>query len=166
MRINLKREVDDILCLCDNLEKQNNAQKSKIEGAVMIIKRDVYLNRLICRMNNGMIKINTGIRRSGESYLLFELFHAYLIESGVQEDHIIKVSLDDEDYRQYRDPNELYEYLLKNMEGKEEQYYIFLDEVQFAISKNEIKNADEPIRLYGVLNGLLRRKNVDVCYRK
>ena len=79
---------------------------------------------------------------------MFELFHAYLIESGVQEDHIIKVSLDDEDYRQYRDPNELYEYLLKNMEGKEEQYYIFLDEVQFAISKNEIKNADEPIRLY------------------
>ncbi len=128
----------------------------------MIIKRDIYLNRLISRMNNGMIKIITGIRRSGKSYLLFELFHGYLIASGVQEDHIIKVSLDDEDYSQYRDPNKLYEYILKNMEGKEGQYYVFLDEVQYAISKKEIKNTDEPIRLYGVLNGLLRRKNVDV----
>ena len=128
----------------------------------MIIKRDIYLNRLISRMNNGMIKIITGIRRSGKSYLLFELFHGYLIASGVQEDHIIKVSLDDEDYSQYRDPNKLYEYILKNMEGKEGQYYVFLDEVQYAISKKEIKNTNEPIRLYGVLNGLLRRKNVDV----
>lgn len=128
----------------------------------MIIKRDIYLNRLISRMNNGMIKIITGIRRSGKSYLLFELFHGYLIASGVQEDHIIKVSLDDEDYSQYRDPNKLYEYILKNMEGQEGQYYVFLDEVQYAISKKEIKNTDEPIRLYGVLNGLLRRKNVDV----
>lgn len=128
----------------------------------MIIKRDIYLNRLISRMNNGMIKIITGIRRSGKSYLLFELFQGYLIASGVQEDHIIKVSLDDEDYSQYRDPNKLYEYILKNMEGKEGQYYVFLDEVQYAISKKEIKNTDEPIRLYGVLNGLLRRKNVDV----
>ena len=128
----------------------------------MIIKRDIYLNRLISRMNNGMIKIITGIRRSGKSYLLFELFHGYLIASGVQEDHIIKVSLDDEDYSQYRDPNKLYEYILKNMEGQEGPYYVFLDEVQYAISKKEIKNTDEPIRLYGVLNGLLRRKNVDV----
>ena len=128
----------------------------------MIIKRDIYLNRLISRMNNGMIKIITGIRRSGKSYLLFELFHGYLIVSGVQEDHIIKVSLDDEDYSQYRDPNRLYEYILKNIEGKEGQCYVFLDEVQYAISKKEIKNTDEPIRLYGVLNGLLRRKNVDV----
>ena len=128
----------------------------------MIIKRDIYLNRLISRMNNGMIKIITGIRRSGKSYLLFELFHGYLIASGVQEDHIIKVSLDDEDYSQYRDPNKLYEYILKNMEGQEGQYYVFLDEVQYAFSKKEMKNTDEPIRLYGVLNGLLRRKNVDV----
>ena len=128
----------------------------------MIIKRDIYLNRLISRMNNGMIKIITGIRRSGKSYLLFELFHGYLIASGVQEDHIIKVSLDDEDYSQYRDPNKLYEYILKNMEGQEGPYYVFLDEVQYAFSKKEMKNTDEPIRLYGVLNGLLRRKNVDV----
>ena len=128
----------------------------------MIIKRDIYLNRLISRMNNGMIKIITGIRRSGKSYLLFELFHGYLIASGVEEDHIIKVILDDEDYSQYRDPNKLYEYILKNMEGQEGQYYVFLDEVQYAFSKKEMKNTDEPIRLYGVLNGLLRRKNVDV----
>jgi len=128
----------------------------------MIIKRDVYLNRLISRMNNGMIKVITGILRSGKSYLLFELFHDYLIESGVQADHIIKVALDDEEYKQYRDPDKLYDYILKSIDGSEEQYYVFLDEVQYTISKNELKNPNDPIRLYGVLNGLLHRKNVDV----
>ena len=128
----------------------------------MEIKRDVYLKRLIDRMDNGMIKVITGIRRCGKTYLLFHLFYDYLIQSGVHEDNIIKVPLDDEDYSEYTDPHRLYEYIKSRMTDKKNKYYIFIDEAQYAITKEETKNPDVPIRLYGVLNGLLRKENADV----
>lgn len=128
----------------------------------MEIKRDRYLNRLISKKNNGLIKVITGIRRSGKSYLLFNLYYDYLISTGVAEDNIITIPLDDVDYEEYCEPHILYDYIKSRIIDKSQQYYVFIDEAQYAITKDEMKDADTPIRLYGVLNSLLRRKNVDI----
>ena len=128
----------------------------------MEIKRDRYLKRLISKKNNGLIKVITGIRRSGKSYLLFNLYHDYLISAGVPEGNIIAVSLDDDEFIEYCDPHRLSLYIKDRTADKSQNYYVFIDEAQYAISKEEMKNPDIPIRLYGVLNGLLRQKNVDV----
>lgn len=128
----------------------------------MIIKRDRYLNKLISKQNNGMIKVITGIRRCGKSYLLFNLFREYLIASGVSENNIICIPLDDIDYEVYCDPYKLHAYIKECIVDSRQQYYVFIDEAQYAITKEEMNNADVPIRLYGVLNSLLRTGNVDV----
>ena len=128
----------------------------------MEIKRIRYLERLISRMNNGMIKVVTGIRRCGKTYLLFHLFYDYLVQSGVSENNIITVPLDDDDYAEYTDPGKLYDYIKSKLADPKQKYYVFIDEAQYAITREEMKNPDIPIRLYGVLNGLLRKENVDV----
>ena len=129
----------------------------------MEIKRDRYLEKLVARRENGMIKVVTGLRRCGKTYLVFELFARHLLESGVKPDHIIPVALDDDANARYRDPHALYEHLLGRIGGNDKDtYYILLDEVQYAISGKELRSKDEPPALYGVLNGLLRRRNVDV----
>ena len=128
----------------------------------MVIRRDRYLERLIGKQNNGMIKVITGIRRSGKSYLLFNLFYDHLLASGTPEDNIICIALDDVENEAYRDPYRLYSYIKERVQDNREQYYVLIDEAQYAISKEEMKNPDEPIRLYGVLNSLLRKSNVDV----
>lgn len=125
-----------------------------------IIKRDSYLNRIIDKKENGLIKVITGIRRCGKSYLLFNLFYDYLIQSGVKEEQIITIALDDDTNLQYRDPDELSKYVRSRIVNKD-MYYILIDEVQYAISKEELKNPDD-IKLYNVLNGLLRLRNVDI----
>lgn len=114
-----------------------------------IIKRDIYLNKLINRKENGLIKIVTGIRRCGKSYLLNELFVNHLKESGVQEDHIIKLALDREENKQYHDSKLLNEYIFSNIKDKE-MYYVILDEIQLV----------EGFEF--VLNGLLYENNIDV----
>ena len=124
------------------------------------IKRDAYLQRLIDKKENGLIKVITGIRRCGKSYLLFNLYHDYLISQGVDEKRIIQIPLDDDLCVQYRNPTQLSQYIRsKIIDGK--MNYIFIDEVQYAISKEELRNPNE-IRLYNVLNGLLRLRNVDI----
>lgn len=127
----------------------------------MEIKRDRYLQKLISKQNNGLIKVITGIRRSGKSYLLFTLFYNYLINSGIDDDAIIRISLEDDEFESLLDPHALSEYIKSRLTDSNKQYYVFIDEVQYAISKEEMKNKDIPIRLYGVLNSLLK-KNVDV----
>ncbi|MCQ2546263.1 MAG: ATP-binding protein [Clostridia bacterium] len=128
----------------------------------MEIKRDRYLNKLISKKNNGLIKVITGIRRCGKSYLLFNLYYDYLISIGVSETNIICIPLDDVDYEAYCDPYKLNEYIKDKIQDTRQQYYVFIDEAQYAITKKEMKNPDMPIRLYGVLNSLLRKRNVDV----
>ena len=125
-----------------------------------VIKRDDYLRRLIDKKENGLIKVITGIRRCGKSFLLFNLFYDYLINSGVNEEQIITIALDDDLFVDYRDPSELSKYIREKIVNKD-MYYILSDEVQYAISKNELKNPDN-IRLYNVLNGLMRLRNVDI----
>ena len=113
------------------------------------IKRDVYLNRLISRKENGLIKIITGIRRCGKSYLLNEIFVNHLKESGVKEDHIIKLALDREENKKYHDSKLLNEYIHSNIKDKN-MHYVILDEIQLV----------EGFEF--VLNGLLYEKNIDV----
>lgn len=125
-----------------------------------VVKRDEYLGRLIDKKENGLIKVITGIRRCGKSFLLFNLFYDYLIESGVKEEQIITIALDDDLFVDYRDPDELSKYIRGKIVNKD-MYYILIDEVQYAISKDELKNP-ENIRLYNVLNGLMRLRNVDI----
>lgn len=128
----------------------------------MEVRRDIYLNDLINRMHNGMVKVITGIRRCGKTYLLFNLFADYLRnELKVDDAHIIEIALDTDANARYRDPSALSEHLASLIGDKKSQYYVMLDEVQYAISSNELEGS-EPPRLYGVLNGLLRMQNVDV----
>lgn len=128
----------------------------------MEIRRDKYLNDLVVRKGNGMIKVVTGIRRCGKTYLVFDLFVRHIIESGVPEDHIIALALDDRANVRYRDVNALYDYLMERIGNDRGVYYVLLDEIQYAITVKELRSKDEPPALYGVLNGLLHRRNVDV----
>ena len=124
------------------------------------IKRDSYLQKIVDRKENGLIKVITGIRRCGKSFLLFNLFYDYLIDNGVKPEQIITIALDDDRFVQYRDPAVLSEYIRSKIIGSE-MHYILIDEVQYAITREEIKNP-ESIRLYNVLNGLMRLRNVDI----
>ncbi len=125
-----------------------------------LIKRDMYLSRLIDKRENGLIKVITGIRRCGKSFLLFYLFRDYLIASGVKEDQIISIALDDDTCEQYRNPEELAKFIRSKIVNKD-MFYILIDEVQYAITKAELENP-ENIKLYNVLNGLMRLRNVDI----
>ena len=124
------------------------------------IKRDKYLQKIIDKKENGLIKVITGIRRCGKSYLLFNLFYDYLIDSGIDKSHIISIALDDDLYVQYRDPDKLSKYIREKIVD-DKLHYVLIDEIQYAISKKELKSSEE-IKLYNVLNGLLRLRNVDI----
>jgi predicted AAA+ superfamily ATPase len=115
----------------------------------MDIKRDKYLNDLINRMHNGMIKVVTGIRRCGKSYLLFNIFKNYLLEHGVAASHIITIELDQRKNKKYRDPDTILDYIESLIED-DEKYYIMLDEVQMLQEFEE------------VLNSLLHIRNADI----
>lgn len=111
----------------------------------MEVRRDRYLNNLIDRMHNGMIKVITGVGRCGKTYLLFELFGNYLRdELGVGDDHIVEVALDEEANRGLRDPGALDSYLKSKIVNKTSQYYVMLDEVQYAISDEELRGHEPP----------------------
>ena len=125
-----------------------------------VIRRDGYLQKLIDRRENGLIKVITGLRRSGKSFLLFRLFHDYLIESGVEEEQIISIALDDDAFLECRDPNRLSAYIRTRIDDRK-MYYILIDEIQYAITKEEMR-APETIRVYNVLNGLMRMRNTDI----
>ena len=115
----------------------------------MEIKRNRYLNTLISKEHNGLIKVITGMRRCGKSYLLFTLFKEHLLSDGVDEDHIIEIAFDAFENKKYRDPDVLYPYLKEQIKD-DAMYYVLLDEVQLL---GEFES---------ILNSLIRMKNVDV----
>lgn len=115
----------------------------------MEIKRDRYLDKLISKEHNGLIKVITGMRRCGKSYLIFTLFKKHLLSEGVDEDHIIEIAFDAFENKKYRDPDVLYPYLKEQIKD-DAMYYVLLDEVQL-LSEFE-----------SILNSLIRMKNVDV----
>ena len=98
----------------------------------MEIKRERYLSQLIQFKGDGMVKVVTGIRRSGKSYLLNVLFRNYLKEHGVGEDHILFFALDNDKYLKYRNPLELSAFVRGLVENSEDQYYLFVDEIQMS----------------------------------
>lgn len=115
----------------------------------MVIKRDFYLSKLIQHKKNGLVKIITGIRRCGKSYLLFKLFRDHLLESGIKEDHIISVALDDFGNRKLQNPDELYNYV-KSQIVDGEDYFILLDEIQLVPE------------FESVINGFMHIDNADI----
>ena len=115
----------------------------------MEISRDIYLNKLISKRHNGLIKVVTGVRRRGKSYLLFELFREYLRNEQVPDDHIIEMAFDAYENKKYQDPEVFFPYLTDRI-SDQGQYYVLLDEVQLLDDFESI------------LNSLVRRKNVDV----
>ena len=106
----------------------------------MVFNRNLYLQKLISADGNGMIKIITGIRRCGKSFLLFELFKNYLLERGVQVDHIIQINLEDRRNKRLRNPDTLLEYIDSQLKDPN-KYYIFLDEVQLVPEFEDVLNS-------------------------
>lgn len=115
----------------------------------MEIARDIFLNKLISKKNNGLIKVVTGMRRCGKSYLLFNLFRDHLKSEGVPDDHVIEMAFDSFENKKYRDPEAFYQYLVDRLKD-DSMYYVLLDEVQLLDDFEDI------------LNSLARRRNTDV----
>ena len=115
----------------------------------MEIKRDYYLNKLIDSEGNGLVKIITGVRRCGKSFLLFTLFKDYLLKSGVKEDHIIELDFDVFENIKYRDPKITFDYVNSSIIDKD-KYYILFDEVQLL---NDFES---------ILNSFMKKSNVDI----
>lgn len=130
----------------------------------MELSRNQYLQKLIRKMNNGRVKIITGIRRCGKSYLLFELFTKYLKETGIPAEQIIGLALDEIQNAKYRNPMELDKYIRERIADNSKRYYILIDEIQFV---SEIQNpyVDDPgakLTFIDVVLGLIKIKNADV----
>lgn len=130
----------------------------------MIIKRDRYLNKLIAKKENGLIKVITGIRRCGKSFLLFELYHAYLNAIGVSDGNIIALALDEITNARYRNPLELDSYIRSQIHDEQQKYYIFIDEIQKVseIQNPYVDDDGAKIGFVDVLLGLMKIKNVDL----
>ena len=130
-------------------ENSKNQQKSEIKDNKMQINRDTYLNKLIRHKHNGFVKVISGIRRCGKSYLLFELFKDHLLSEGVPESHIIKIALDDYKNKPYRKPDVCYQFITSQIQDNN-TYYVMIDEVQMLEE------------FVDVINGLLQIKNLDI----
>lgn len=129
----------------------------------MEIKRNTYLNELIQYMWDGQIKVITGIRRCGKSFLLRRLFKKHLLESGVAEGQIIEIELDLARDIKYRNPLELAGYVRGRVEGKDERFYLFIDEIQMSDEVNNPYNPDgKKITFYDALNDLRELENIDI----
>lgn len=126
--------------------------------------REQYLNKIISKKDNGRIKIITGLRRSGKSVLLFQLYRDWLISEGIHEDHIIALALDVWENAKYRNPIELDKYVRDRMVADGKKYYIFIDEIQFVaeIQNPYVDNLDARISFIDVVLGFMQMKNADV----
>lgn len=129
-----------------------------------MIQRQRYLDKLINKKENGMVKVITGIRRCGKSYLLFEIYHQYLNRIGIDDDHIIALALDDDINIRYRNPIELGQYIRSLVIDKDKMYYVFLDEIQkvATIPNPYLPDSDEKVGFVDVLLGLMKINNVDL----
>ena len=129
-----------------------------------MIERKKYLERLIARKENGLVKVITGIRRCGKSYLLFNIYKSYLKSIGVEDEQIICLALDDDENIQYRNPLELGKYIRSMTTDESKTYYVFLDEIQkvVTIQNPYIQGAEDKIGFVDVVLGLMKHDNIDV----
>lgn len=130
----------------------------------MNIKRDYYIKKIIDKRENGRIKIITGIRRCGKSYLLFNLYKDYLLSQGIKEGQIISIALDEIDNLEYRNPFRLNEYIKKKTKPGKKMYYIFIDEIQLseAVSNPYVDSEEKSVTFVDVLLGLMKQSNLDI----
>jgi len=126
--------------------------------------RKQYMEQLVRKKDNGRVKVITGLRRSGKSYLLFNLYRKYLMDSGIGEDQIIGLALDEIDNALYRNPIVLNEAVKEKMVDKNKRYYIFIDEIQFvsAVQNPYVDNPEERLTFIDVVLGLMKLPNADV----
>lgn len=129
-----------------------------------IIDRPRYLEKLISKKENGLVKIITGNRRCGKSYLLFKIYHDYLVSHGVKESHIIQLALDETANARYRNPVELDTYVRSLLKNKSQMYYVFLDEIQKVeeIQNPYVPNPDSKITFVDTVLGLMKLPNADI----
>lgn len=129
-----------------------------------MIERKKYLDKLISKKENGLVKVITGIRRCGKSYLLFNIYKDYLKSTGVEEERIICLALDDDENIRYRNPIELGKYIRSLTADESKVYYVFLDEIQkvVTIQNPYIEGAEDKIGFVDVLLGLMKRDNIDL----
>lgn len=127
-----------------------------------MINRDYYLNQLIRKKENGLVKVITGIRRCGKSYLLFNIYQDYLLNSGVKQNHIITISLDDINNQKYWNPNELDKYIRKRIIKDNKTNYIFIDEIQLVKDVNNPYLEGSKIGFTDVILGLMKIPHADV----
>lgn len=130
----------------------------------MEIKRDFFLNQIVKKKDNGRVKIITGVRRCGKSYLLFELYKNYLVKNGVPEDQIITLALDETDNARYRNPVELNEFVKAETPDSGKKYYVFIDEIQECseVVNPWLPDSKEKITFVDTVLGLVKRKNLDL----
>ena len=126
--------------------------------------RKQYINQLIRKKDNGRIKVITGLRRSGKSYLLFVLYRQYLLDSGIGEDQIVTFALDEIDNARYRNPFELNKAVKERMSDKNKRYYVFIDEIQFVteVQNQYVDDPNEKITFIDVVLGLMKLPNADI----
>lgn len=129
-----------------------------------MIERKKYLEKLISKKENGLVKVITGIRRSGKSYLLFNIYKNYLKSIGVEEDCIIALALDDDENIKYRNPIELGKYIRSLTADESRKYYVFLDEIQkvVTIQNPYIEGAEDKVGFVDVVLGLMKHDNIDL----
>ena len=129
-----------------------------------MIERKKYLDKLINRKDNGMVKVITGIRRCGKSYLLFNIYKDHLKSQGISDDQIVELALDEIKNIRYRNPIELGEYLRQKTSDDSKNYYVFLDEIQKVVPVQNpyIENAEDKISFVDVVLGLMKHENIDV----
>lgn len=137
-----------------------------------MIDRPIYIQRLAARRHDGMVKVITGLRRCGKSYLLFNLFRAYLAEDGVDDAHVIGIDLEDKENARLRNPNQLFDHVVKRLPNDGQWTYVFIDEIQMCrkvlapgvklaeVAKED--RADAYVTFYDILNSLRKKPLVDV----
>lgn len=138
----------------------------------MVISRNDYVEQLYAKSWNGKVKIITGLRRSGKSYLLSHLYKQFLLDKGVKPNCFIEIDLENPSHVAYRNPNTLYEYVLSQCKDKRRKYYVFIDEIQrsYKIKNADIDESQVPeedreqlyITFYDILNGLRAQPNIDI----
>ena len=145
-------------------EKIADAAKKSRRDYAMQYARTQYMDQLIKNKDNGRVKVITGLRRSGKSYLLFNLYRQYLLNNGVGEEQIVGLALDEIDNAKYRNPFELNKAVKERMPDKQKRYYVFIDEIQFVteIQNPYVNDPNEKLTFIDVVLGLMKLPNVDV----
>jgi hypothetical protein len=138
----------------------------------MVIQRDQYVSELLSKRWNGKVKIITGIRRCGKSFLLSTLYKDHLLKEGVEKDCFVEMALDKKAHMKYRNPNELYNYVLRKTQDAGKRYYVFIDEIQLSykvknedVDENMVPEEDRDMlytTFYDILNDLMGRSNLDI----